>query len=657
MGSAIFQLLTGGLLVVLGLLTAEYPEPSRPAAGWALTAIGVFFVALGVFNLFAEIFGIGTADDDGAPPKPAGPAKSGADADPAEGSGLPPTARVRPAGRPVTGLALILLGAVITAIGAWGFTGDKRNKEPGNKFIRWVFGAVGVAGIAICRHGLIFLTRWFRRPEDIYAPPAPMAPPPGPPDAVRLAEVRKEVASAGGREQYINKQLAEQGVAAPPAADRPFNKAEWKAQRDRARAERLAREAQAAAKRRAAYRERLKTEIPFIGEGVSGGLGRRQSDAAKLTAAGLPVLNTAGELAAFLGIAVPKLRWLTYHRDNDRASHYVYFAIPKRRGGERIICAPKSAMRQAQRTVLEGILSKIPAHEAAHGFVEARSIVTNATAHVGKAVVVNIDLKDFFPTITQRRVKGMFRALGYSEEVATLLSLLCTESPRRKVSIDTVLTRPTGEGSSDAGTRGRADAASGRSEPADTASSVFWVAVGPRQLPQGACTSPAITNVICRRLDAKLTALAQRVGWAYTRYADDLTFSGVDPQRTIVRHILHEARRYVEFEGFAAHPEKVRVQRKRSHQNVTGLVVNTRVGVCRRDRRRFRAVLHNCARHGAATQNRAGRPDFPAYLRGYANFVRMVDPGQGARFVEQVERVLGSGGAPPPRLPTPESPS
>ena len=143
--------------------------------------------------------------------------------------------------------------------------------------------------------------------------------------------------------------------------------------------------------------------------------------------------------------------------------HYHRYEIAKKTGGVRCISAPKPALAAAQRWVLDQILRRLEPEPQAHGFVPGRSIVTNAAPHAGKAVVCNLDLKDFFPSITFRRVKGLFRKLGYGEHVATLLALLCTEPPRVPVELD---------------------------------GKTYHVALGARVLPQGACTSPAITNAL-----------------------------------------------------------------------------------------------------------------------------------------------------------------
>src|SRR5207248_2558796 len=125
-----------------------------------------------------------------------------------------------------------------------------------------------------------------------------------------------------------------------------------------------------------------------------------------------------------------------------------------------------------------------------HGFHPGRSVVTNARVHSGQAFVANLDLESFFPGIGWRRVRRVFHQRGYSSCAATILALLCTEFPRREVVLN--------------GER-------------------LYVAKGPRALPQGACTSPALSNQIARRLDRRLTALAHRLEMNFTRYADDMT--------------------------------------------------------------------------------------------------------------------------------------
>ncbi|MEO1269430.1 MAG: reverse transcriptase domain-containing protein, partial [Myxococcota bacterium] len=272
------------------------------------------------------------------------------------------------------------------------------------------------------------------------------------------------------------------------------------------------------------WRERKKRELLYLGEQVSGGLSQVESDRAALEAAGLPLMARPADMARQMGVSVSELRFLAWNRSVSAISHYKRFTIPKRRGGRRLISAPMPRLKRAQRWILDHVLTPITVHEAAHGFRSGRSIVTNAAPHVGAAVVVNMDLRDFFPTLTFRRVRGAFGALGYSGSVATVLALLCTEPDTEQVQLD---------------------------------GNTWHVALGPRHLPQGAPTSPALTNIICRRLDRRLTGLAQELGFVYTRYADDLTFSKpVLGEQPVIGRLLGQAGHIIEDEGFVVHPDK-----------------------------------------------------------------------------------------------------
>lgn len=327
---------------------------------------------------------------------------------------------------------------------------------------------------------------------------------------------------------------------------------------------------------------------------------------------GLPVITKLADLRKLLDIRSPRqLGWFLLSSDRENGP-YTTFTIPKRDGQPRVICAPKPQLRWLQRQILDRILAKIPAHDAAHGFLEGRSIVTNAEHHVGAELVVKFDLQDFFPTIHYFRVLGLFARLGYtvdnarfgtedsSRQVAPTLARLCCYTP----------------------------------DPTE------W---GKAALPQGAPTSPAISNLVCRRLDARLSGLATRNNGVYTRYADDLTFSfrkakGVNLGRFRwwVDQVCHQ-------EGFLINQKKFHVIRDSQRQLVTGIVVNEELRVPREERRRFRAILHNCRTKGIESQAR-DHPSFTEYLRGFASYVHMVHPEEGAELLQQVEELLKSTG-------------
>jgi hypothetical protein len=410
--------------------------------------------------------------------------------------------------------------------------------------------------------------------------------PPDPPEeAAERARLEKELAELRKRHAVIKE---------PEKALAEERKRRWEESKKRRAARKE--ERRAAHARWVEVWQRVRREtVDHLGEGVSGGLGGNVSDAAALASRGLPVVHYGAQLAAAIGVPLSRLKWLTYHRRGATVVHYHRYEVAKRTGGVRCISAPKPSLKAAQAWVLEHVLARVPVEPAAHGFVPGRSIVTNARPHVGRAVVVNLDLKDFFPTITFRRVKGVFAGLGYGEQVATVLALLCTEPPRVE-----------------AGVGGRR----------------YYVALGARVLPQGACTSPAVTNVLCRKLDKRLAGLAGRLGFAYTRYADDLTFSATPAPagaRPAVGRLLRGVRMVVAAEGFAEHAAKTHVMRRGGRQEVTGVTVNDRTTLDRGRRRELRAILHNAAKHGLASQNRDGRADFAAYLRGRVAFACMVD--------------------------------
>jgi retron-type reverse transcriptase len=396
--------------------------------------------------------------------------------------------------------------------------------------------------------------------------------------------------------QYANREERISAMAAQSAEEAV------KADRE-ARAELKARKKAEAAARRKLQAEqvaaRKASDIIFVGKGVSGRMNERQSDATKLNAAGLPVLNTPADLAGALALSIGKLRWLCHHTEAATRIHYVQFEIPKKSGGTRTLSAPHRSLAIAQRWILANVLAKLSVHDSAHGFVPERSTVTNARPHASKGIVVNVDLEGFFPSIGFGRVRNLFCHLGYSGSVATLLALLCTECPRRKVIYD------------------------GR---------IYYVALGQRGLPQGACTSPAISNQIARRLDRRFTALSAKMGLTYTRYADDLTFSASTDFNEKVGYLLARIRHIAQDEGFAVNAKKTRVQRTNSRQTVTGLVVNATPAVPRKLVRQIRAILHRAKTEGLDAQNRAGKPNFRAWLAGMIAYISMVRPEVGAKL-------------------------
>ncbi len=378
--------------------------------------------------------------------------------------------------------------------------------------------------------------------------------------------------------------------------------------------ERRERERQA---RREHWQAKQAREIVYLGEGVSAGLNYFEADEARLAANGLPNLSKVEAIAEAMGITVGELRFLAFSRKTSTVSHYVRFKLPKKTGGERLISAPMPRLKGAQQWILENILEKVELHDAAHGFRRERSIVSNAAPHVGTEVVLNLDLKDFFPSICYKRVKGVFRALGFSEAAATVFGLLCTEPEVQEVALD---------------------------------GKTYFVATSERHLPQGAPTSPAITNILCRRLDKRLLNMATEAGFKYTRYADDLTFSTSGEAKQNICNVLRLTQSIVAHEGLTIHPDKTRVLRRSRQQEVTGVVVNEKTNVSKKELKRFRAVLFQIEKDGFAGKHWGNSKDVLASLMGFANFVFMVNPEKGAELRARVRALMAKHDYHPPKF-------
>lgn len=313
------------------------------------------------------------------------------------------------------------------------------------------------------------------------------------------------------------------------------------------------------------------------------------TDEEQLRRYGLPVWKSEADVAAALGLAQGQFRYFSQHRHREQTPHYVAFAIPKRNGEERIIHAPKTKLKAVLRALDKLLVSKLPVSEHAHGFVKGRSIATNARPHVGKSMVAKFDIKDCFPTITMGRVRGLLLSLGYSYPVAAALAVLMTEAPR---------------------------------QPVEAEGKLYHTPTGPRVCVQGAPTSPGLCNAILLRMDRRLAGLAKKRGLSYTRYADDLTFSGPEAE---VRRMLGLVPKVAEEEGFKINHAKTRLMRQSGRQAVTGVIVNKDMGLSRSDRRKLRAALHH------QKVGKAGQAD-AARLKGKIAYLNMLNPVQAQRL-------------------------
>lgn len=337
----------------------------------------------------------------------------------------------------------------------------------------------------------------------------------------------------------------------------------------------------------------------------------------------VPTIATIGQLADFLSISCNELNWfadvagLESAQRTEKLRHYRYRWISKTSGGVRLLESPKQRLKQIQRTILSQILNRIPAHPAAHGFVKGRNCRTAAVVHAGHEVVLKIDLRQFFPSIDSGRVIAIFRTAGYPQHIAVLLAGLCTNTTLNSAIERQPLPLGITHRFHDSTTRH------------------FLVP----HLPQGSPTSPALANLAAFRLDARLQGLAKAFNANYTRYADDLVFSGgkelsegISRARIWICSICLN-------EGFQIQQRKTAVLRKHQQQSVHGIVVNEAPAVSRKQRDKLKAILHNCVRTGPAVNNRDNVPDFHAHLQGRIAAVAAVHSSHGEKLRDIFEKI------------------
>ncbi len=355
-----------------------------------------------------------------------------------------------------------------------------------------------------------------------------------------------------------------------------------------------------------AWQAKKAQEIVFVGRGYSSFLYHQETNETNLKVNSLPIIRNEHELASMLELEYKELRFLTYHRDVVTVDHYTRFTIPKRDGKKRLIAAPKKKLKHAQRVILDEILTKIPVTEECHGFVSSRSVVTNARPHATTpGLVLNMDLENFFPTITFQRVRGLFHSFGYSGQISTLLAMICTYCERIPIEVK------------------------GRTK---------YVATTPRILPQGSPASPMITNLACRRLDKRLRGLAGKFGYVYSRYADDLSFSHSETHPPDLGKFRGLVTKIIQSEGLRINHQKTRYLRPNNRQSVTGVVVNQKdLGVPRPWLRKFRAALHNAR---AIKASGGLPPEKVAEIRGMAAWIRSVNPTRYAKYLKEAGEIL-----------------
>lgn len=296
--------------------------------------------------------------------------------------------------------------------------------------------------------------------------------------------------------------------------------------------------------------------------------------------------------------------------------HYRYrwLATP---GKLRVLEIPKPRLKEIQRRLLRHLVRSIPLHPCAHGAVSGRSVRSCLQPHADRPVLVRCDLESFFASITGARVRGLYRTIGMDDATAAVLAGLSTSAV--PVQVRRLLPGPLGLAGIEAQRRALHRLAS-------------------PHLPQGAPTSPGLANAIAFSLDHRLDALAASLGARYTRYVDDLIFSG--PAGLAVGALLGGVRDIARGEGFRLAERKTAVLRSSRRQSALGAVVNRSVSIDRRELDLLQAILHNCLRHGPFSQAR-GRDlaEFRAYLQGRISWVSSLHEASGQRLRDRFQQI------------------
>ncbi len=330
----------------------------------------------------------------------------------------------------------------------------------------------------------------------------------------------------------------------------------------------------------------------------------------------IPSFPTIGSMAEWLGQPVGLVDWLSQHRKD----HYRVNTTPKRSGGMRILESPRARLKAIQRSIAVGLLRSIPCHSSVHGFVHGRSAISFVQPHVKKQVVLRMDLQDFFPCIEASRIFGLFRFLGYPHSVAQSLTNLCTASCSQE-KIEAVTHEHFRFFS--------------KSEALERLQLLYCR----KHLPQGAPTSPSLANLIAYRLDCRLSGLAGNAGINYTRYADDLLFSGSKEFGRFAKSFAIRVGSIALDEGFQVQFRKTRFMKAATQQSAAGIVINQCTNVRRLDYDQLKAVLYNSVRFGPSTQNRNSLPDFQSHLRGKISWVCQLHPARGEKLMRLFQAI------------------
>lgn len=340
-----------------------------------------------------------------------------------------------------------------------------------------------------------------------------------------------------------------------------------------------------------------------------------------------PVIFTIEHLAVVIGVESDYLRFLVgdikwekveFDRFEYKEKRYKYFKFKKKRGGYREIIAPHKDLKYIQKWLLFNILNKYPLKESCKGFRQGISIKDNAKTHEKSDIILKVDLLKFYDTITEKRVYGVFRAMGFHGNLSVSLAKLCTAkhqpdyweafTEREKLILSEL------------------------------------VKTKPSILPQGAPSSPALANIVATKMDSRFEALSKKMNFFYSRYADDLTFSikgdGMLPPIKLISRIIND-------EGFYINEDKIQYMKKGTKQFVTGLTITNGVHTSKKYRKQIARHIHFCRKHGVENHLNKNYNDFKGYnslnfydwLYGHICYIHSIDEKYSNRLLNDFNKI------------------
>lgn len=306
----------------------------------------------------------------------------------------------------------------------------------------------------------------------------------------------------------------------------------------------------------------------------------------------LPVIKNIEQLVEIFGISKEQEK-IYFYKEIRKKYLYKEKLIPKKTGGQRKIEIPINALKEIQRAINNTILNSVKIADEANAYIKKRSIVTNALPHVNSKTLIKIDIRDFFPSINFKHVYKQFRFFGYGKNVAKYLSLLCVD--------------------------------------------------GDLKLPQGAPTSPTISNIICIHLDSRIGGFCKKLNLAYTRYADDITISSkrrLNKQEIYsCKNFIYKVLRNLDFEP---NDDKFKCFYNGKKLEVTGIVVNNKLSVPKKKIREIENAIRYIDKYGLEDHVRhinVEKNNYVGHLFGLANYIKMIDKEKGIVYLEKLNKL------------------